>query len=73
MKTPEVKIVLPSIDFGSWEVKKAKLKEKFPLLTDSDLKYEEGKMEEMIDKIHTKIGNTIDKTKEGLHKIIEAI
>jgi len=54
-------------------MKKNKLKAKFPHLTDPDLEYDEGKVEEFIDKLHSKIGNTIGKTKEGLHKFIESL
>jgi len=57
----------------NWEEKKRKLKEKFPHLTDPDLEFEEGKAEEMIDKLHSKIGKLIGKTKEGLHKLIQTI
>lgn len=56
-----------------WEDKKLKLKEKFPELTDDDLYLEEGKEEGMLEKIHSKIGDAIGKTKEGLHKFIEAL
>jgi len=62
-----------SINKENWEVKKAKLKEKFPHLTEPDLEFEEGKVEELLGKIHAKIGNTIGKTKDGLHKFIESL
>ena len=54
---------------GSWEEQKGKLKQKFAALTDNDLKYIEGKKEEMLGKLQIKLG----KTKEQLHKIIDAI
>ncbi|OFX74955.1 MAG: general stress protein CsbD [Bacteroidetes bacterium GWE2_29_8] len=53
---------------GTWNEQKAKLKQKFSKLTDNDLKFEEGKKEEMLAKIQIKLG----KTKEELHKIIAA-
>jgi uncharacterized protein YjbJ (UPF0337 family) len=56
-----------------WETKKQKLKEKFPELTDEDLTLEEGKEDGMIERIQSKIGGAIGKTKEGLHKFIEAL
>jgi len=56
-----------------WEAKKQKLKEKFPELTDEDLTLEEGKEDGMIERIQSKIGGAIGKTKEGLHKFIEAL
>lgn len=51
---------------GNWEEQKAKLKQKFAALTDNDLLFVEGKKEEMIAKLQTKLG----KTKEELFKII---
>lgn len=54
---------------GSWEEQKGKLKQKFAELTDNDLKYIEGKKEEMLGKLQIKLG----KTKEQLHKIIDAL
>jgi len=58
MNTTEVK--------GNWNEQKGKLKQKFAVLTDNDLMYEEGKQDEMYGKLQIKLG----KTKEELHKII---
>lgn len=49
--------------------KKAKLKAKFTILTDADLNYEDGKKDEMLNKVQVKLG----KTKEELAKIIAAL
>ncbi|MBP8669712.1 MAG: CsbD family protein [Bacteroidia bacterium] len=54
---------------GNWNETKGKLKQKFANLTDNDLMYTEGKKEEMLGKLQIKLG----KTKEELHKIIEAL
>jgi len=62
-----------TINFNNWQEKKNKLQAQFPHLTDPDLELEEGKVEELIDKIHSKIGKTIGKTKAGLHKFIESL
>ncbi len=51
---------------GNWNEQKAKLKQKFAQLTDDDLKYAEGKQEEMFAKIQKKLG----KTKEELNRIL---
>jgi uncharacterized protein YjbJ (UPF0337 family) len=51
---------------GNWNEKKGKLKQKFAVLTDNDLMYEEGKKDEMYGKLQIKLG----KTKEELKKII---
>ncbi|MGB3007260.1 MAG: CsbD family protein [Chitinophagaceae bacterium] len=54
---------------GNWNEQKGKLKKKFALLTDNDLMYAEGKKDEMLGKLQIKLG----KSKEELHKIIEAL
>jgi len=54
---------------GNWEQQKGKLKQKFATFTDNDLLFAEGKKEEMVERLQTKLG----KTKEELHKIISAL
>ena len=54
---------------GNWLEQRAKLKQKFAVLTDDDLLFEQGKKEEMLGKVQVKLG----KTKEELQKIIEAL
>jgi len=54
---------------GNWNEQKARLKQKFAILTDNDLMFEEGKKEEMLGKLQIKLG----KTKEELHKIIGSL
>jgi uncharacterized protein YjbJ (UPF0337 family) len=54
---------------GNWKEQKGKLKQKFAILTDNDLMMVEGKKDEMLGRIQVKLG----KTKEQLHKIIEAL
>lgn len=49
-----------------WEIQKAKLKKKYPSLTDSDLRYDEGKKGAMWEKLQLKLGIT----KEELQKLI---
>ena len=39
---------------GSWNEKKGKLKQKFAILTDNDLLFEEGKKDEMWGKLQIK-------------------
>jgi uncharacterized protein YjbJ (UPF0337 family) len=51
---------------GNWNEQKAKLKQKFAVLTDNDLMFDEGKKEEMYAILQIKLG----KTKEELHKIL---
>jgi uncharacterized protein YjbJ (UPF0337 family) len=58
MNTTEVK--------GTWNEQKGKLKQRFALLTDNDLMFEEGKMDEMLGRLQIKLG----KTKKELQLII---
>jgi uncharacterized protein YjbJ (UPF0337 family) len=51
---------------GNWNETKGKLKQKFALLTDDDLLLVEGKHDEMLGKIQTRLG----KTKEEIQKLI---
>ncbi|GAA5037264.1 CsbD family protein [Marivirga lumbricoides] len=41
---------------GNWKEKSGKLKQKYAELTDDDLKYSEGKEEELVGKIQKKLG-----------------
>ncbi len=54
---------------GNWDQQKSKLKQKFTSLTDIDLLFTEGKKEEMLGRLQTKLG----KTKEELYKIISGL
>ena len=51
---------------GNWEEQKGKLKQKFAALTDDDLLFAEGKKDEMMGKLESKLG----KTKEEIHKAL---
>ena len=53
----------------NWDIQKAKLKKKYPILTDSDLRYDEGKKGAMWEKLQLKLGLS----KEELRKIIAAL
>ena len=54
---------------GYWNEKKEKLKEKFPMITDEDLRFREGKEKEMMELLGYKLG----KTHEELRNIFEAL
>ncbi|MFW5773791.1 MAG: CsbD family protein, partial [Tangfeifania sp.] len=54
---------------GNWNVVKGKLKQQYGDLTDDDLKYTEGKEDEVIGRIQKKTG----KTKEEVKKFIDDI
>jgi len=54
---------------GNWIKTKGKLKQKFALMTENDLLFEEGRNEEMLGRLQIKLG----KTMEELLKIIAAL
>jgi len=54
---------------GNRNEQKAKLKQKYAVLTENDLMFAEGKKEEMFGKLQIKLG----KSKEELEKIIAAL
>ena len=54
---------------GNWDEQKAKLKQKFAILTDNDLMFAEGKKDEMMANLQIKLS----KTKEELYKMIEGL
>jgi hypothetical protein len=54
---------------GFWNGKKEKLKQKYPIITDEDLKFNEGKEKEMIEILGYKLG----KTREELVHIITCL
>ncbi|HMG91025.1 MAG TPA: hypothetical protein VK589_13260 [Chryseolinea sp.] len=43
---------------GSWDVQSKELKKKFPKLTDSDLKFETGKEEQLLKSVQSRLGKT---------------
>ena len=54
---------------GNWNVTKGKLKQQYALLTDDDLLLVEGKQNELLGRLQTKLG----KTKKELHKLLSAL
>lgn len=53
----------------NWSDIKEKLKQKFGMLTESDLLFSQGRHEEMLSRLQTKLG----RTKEEVHKIISEL
>ncbi len=51
---------------GRWNIAKGKLKQKYADLTDDDLRYEEGKEDELIGRLQKKTGQS----KEAIEKLI---
>lgn len=54
---------------GNWNETKGKLKQKFAMLTNSDLLLVEGKQDEMLGRLQAKLG----KTKAEIHKLISGL
>jgi hypothetical protein len=54
---------------GYWDKKRVKLKQIYPLITDEDLSFNEGKEKEMIEMLGYKLG----KTREELIYIISGL
>ena len=54
---------------GNWNSTKGKLKQQFAMLTDDDLLLVEGKQDEMLGRLQTKLG----KTKEELQTLITSL
>ena len=54
---------------GTWNEQKGKLKQRFAVLTDNDLIFEEGEKEQMFVKLQNKLG----RTKKELRKIFAAL
>jgi uncharacterized protein YjbJ (UPF0337 family) len=54
---------------GTWNEVKGKLKQKYGELTDDDLRFAEGKDDELLGRLQQKLG----KTKEELRKEIESL
>lgn len=54
---------------GYWNEKKEKLRKKYPIITDEDVRFNEGKEKEMIEML----GNKLGKSKQELVSIIVAL
>jgi len=59
MKTLELK--------GNWNIIKGKLKQKYANLTDDDLKYVEGKEDELIGRIQKRTGRTKEEVERAVN------
>ena len=53
---------------GNWNVAKGKLKQKWASLTDDDLRFEEGKDDELIGRIQRRTGQTREQVEKALHE-----
>ena len=53
---------------GNWNVVKGKLKQAYGELTDDDLKFEEGKEDELVGRVQKRIGATTAEVQHLLEK-----
>ena len=51
---------------GSWNEIKGKLKQKYAQLTDDDLKYAEGKDDELVGRLQNRLGKTAEEVRHIL-------
>ena len=54
---------------GNWNETKGKLKQQFAMLTDDDLLLVEGKQDEMLGRLQTKLGKTKEEVQEMFSKL----
>ena len=54
---------------GYWEDKKEKIKQKYPIITDDDLIFYEGKEKEMIEQLGVKLGITIEEMRSVIAEL----
>lgn len=54
---------------GNWNETKGKLKEKYAVLTDNDLAYEEGQEDQLVGRLQEKLGKTKKEVKDILRDI----
>jgi len=54
---------------GNWNQIKGKLKQKYAKLTDDDLKYADGKEDELLGRLQKKTGKTRDEISKEIDKL----
>lgn len=54
---------------GNWKEIKGQMKQQYAELTDNDLKYQEGKEDEMLGRLQQKLGKTKEEVKSWIDSI----
>jgi len=54
---------------GYWEDKKEKIKQKYPIVTDDDLIFLDGKEKEMVEQLGLRLGISIEEMREVIKSI----
>jgi len=57
---------------GNWNIVKGKLKQKWAKLTDDDLRFMEGKEEELVGRIQKRTGEAKDKVRQVIDEACES-
>lgn len=57
---------------GDWNIIKGKMKQKWATLTDDDLQYAEGKLEEVVGRIQKRTGETREVIEKAVKEFNEA-
>lgn len=57
---------------GNWNILKGKLKKSFASLTDDDLKYEEGREDELLGRLQKKTGQTREQLTKWINSNMES-
>ena len=57
---------------GDWNVTKGKLKQKWAMLTDDDLRYSEGRQDELVGRIQKRTGETREAVEKAVHESCSA-
>lgn len=58
-----------SNNMGYWNDKKEKIKQKYPILTDEDLIFYEGKEKEMVERLGFMLGISIEEMREVIKEL----
>ena len=64
---------ISSINENNWQSKKHKLMKRFAYLTERDLDLRDGRMNDLVDRIHFLIGKPIGKNREGIQRYLESL
>ncbi len=54
---------------GNWNIKKGLIRERYPNVSDTDMDFEEGHEDEMLERISQKTGMTKEQLIEDINKI----
>ena len=56
-------------NLGYWNVKKEKIKQKYPIINDEDLIFYEGKEKEMIERLGIRLGISIEEMRDVIREL----